>query len=75
MLKRPAGVDGQLALADLDVLVACKTCTGSKLFLGNGRGSFTDAYRDKQGWLQHWKDAAPGEPKVAAPPALAELSR
>jgi hypothetical protein len=28
---------------DLDILVACKVCPGGKLFLGDGRGSFTDA--------------------------------
>ncbi len=28
---------------DLDVMVACKTCTGSKLYLGDGRGRFSDA--------------------------------
>ena len=28
---------------DLDVMVACKVCTGGKLYLGDGRGGFTDA--------------------------------
>lgn len=27
---------------DLDVMVSCKTCTGGKLYLGDGRGGFTD---------------------------------
>jgi hypothetical protein len=28
---------------DLDVMVACKVCTGGKLYLGNGAGGFEDA--------------------------------
>ncbi|MEZ4269569.1 MAG: FG-GAP-like repeat-containing protein [Myxococcota bacterium] len=32
-------VDGDL---DLDVLVSCKSCTGSKLFINDGLGSFSD---------------------------------
>jgi hypothetical protein len=28
---------------DLDVIVACKVCTGGKLYLNDGRGAYTDA--------------------------------
>jgi hypothetical protein len=33
-------VDGDM---DLDVLVSCKSCTGSKLFVNDGAGTFSDA--------------------------------